>query len=66
MGVCLDNLSAKDVEAECKNLGLLINAVTDDTLRIAPAFIVNIEQVQRCAEIIEDAIKNVSKLVQQK
>lgn len=66
LGVCLDNLSAKDVEAECKNLGLLINAVTDDTLRIAPAFIVNIEQVQRCAEIIEDAIKNVSKLVQQK
>ena len=66
LGVCLDNLSAKDVEAECKNLGLLINAVTDDTLRIVPAFIVNIEQVQRCAEIIEDAIKNVSKLVQQK
>ena len=66
LGVCLDNLSAKDVEAECKNLGLLINAVTEDTLRIAPAFIVNIEQVQRCAEIIEDAIKNVSKLVQQK
>ena len=66
LGVCLDNLSAKDVEAECKNLGLLINAVTDDTLRIAPAFIVNIEQVKRCAEIIEDAIKNVSKLVQQK
>ena len=66
LGVCLDNLSAKDVEVECKNLGLLINAVTDDTLRIAPAFIVNIEQVQRCAEIIEDAIKNVSKLVQQK
>ncbi len=66
LGVCLDNLSAKDVEAECKNLGLLINAVTDDTLRIAPAFIVNIEQVQRCAEIIEDAIKYVSKLVQQK
>ena len=66
LGLCLDNLSAKDVEAECTNLGLLINAVTDDTLRIAPAFIVNIEQVQRCAEIIEDAIKNVSKLVQQK
>jgi acetylornithine aminotransferase len=64
LGVCLDNLSAKDVEAECKNLGLLINAVTENTLRIAPAFIVNIEQVQRCAEIIEDAIKNVSKLVQ--
>lgn len=66
LGVCLDDLSAKEVEAECQNLGLLINAVTEDTLRIAPAFIVNINQVQRCAEIIEDAIKNVSKLVQQK
>lgn len=59
LGVGLKNLLAKDVELECRKLGLLLNAVTESTLRLAPALIVNIEQVKRCAEIIEDAIKNV-------
>jgi acetylornithine aminotransferase len=61
LGVGLKNLLAKDVELECRKLGLLLNAVTESTLRLAPALIVNIEQVKRCAEIIEDAIKNVRK-----
>ena len=61
LGVGLKNLLAKDVELECRKLGLLLNAVTESTLRLAPALIVNIEQVKRCAEIIEDAIKNVEK-----
>ena len=59
LGVGLKNVLAKDVELECRKLGLLLNAVTESTLRLAPALIVNIEQVKRCAEIIEDAIKNV-------
>ena len=61
LGVGLKNLLAIDVELECRKLGLLLNAVTESTLRLAPALIVNIEQVKRCAEIIEDAIKNVKK-----
>jgi acetylornithine aminotransferase len=61
LGVGLKNLLAKDVELECRKLGLLLNAVTESTLRLAPALIVNIEHVKRCAEIIEDAIKNVKK-----
>ena len=61
LGVGLKNVLAKDVELECRKLGLLLNAVTENTLRLAPALIVNIEQVKRCAEIIEDAIKNVKK-----
>ena len=61
LGVGLRNLLAKDVELECRKLGLLLNAVTESTLRLAPALIVNIEQVKRCAEIIEDAIENVKK-----
>lgn len=61
LGVGLKNVLAKDVELECRKLGLLLNAVTESTLRLAPALIVNIEQVKRCAEIIEDAIKNVKK-----
>jgi len=61
LGVGLKNVLAKDVELECRKLGLLLNAVNENTLRLAPALIVNIEQVKRCAEIIEDAIKKVKK-----
>ena len=61
LGVGLKNILAKDVELECRKLGLLLNAVNENTLRLAPALIVNIEQVKRCAEIIEDAIKKVKK-----
>ena len=45
LGVGLKNVLAKDVELECRKLGLLLNAVTEKTLRLAPALIVNIEQV---------------------
>jgi acetylornithine aminotransferase len=61
LGVGLKNIAAKDVELECRKLGLLLNAVNEKTLRLAPALVVNIEQVKRCAEIIEDAIKKVKK-----
>jgi acetylornithine aminotransferase len=61
LGVGLKDIAAKDVELECRKLGLLLNAVNEKTLRLAPALIVNIDQVKRSAEIIEDAIKNVKK-----
>jgi acetylornithine aminotransferase len=61
LGVELTELAAKDVELECRKMGLLLNAVTEKTLRLAPALIVNIEQVKRCSEIIDDAIKSVKK-----
>jgi acetylornithine aminotransferase len=61
LGVGLKDVMAKDVELECRKLGLLLNAVNEDTLRLAPALIVNIDQVKRCAEIIDDAIRNVRK-----
>jgi acetylornithine aminotransferase len=61
LGVGLKDVMAKDVELECRKLGLLLNAVNENTLRLAPALIVNIEQVKRCAEIIDDAIRNVRK-----
>ena len=61
LGVELTELAAKDVELECRKKGLLLNAVTENTLRLAPALIVNIEQVKRCSEIIDDAIRNVKK-----
>jgi len=61
LGVGLKEVKAKDVELECRKLGLLLNAVNENTLRLAPALIVNIEQVKRCAEIMDDAIRNVKK-----
>jgi acetylornithine aminotransferase len=61
LGVGLKDVMAKDVELECRKLGLLLNAVNENTLRLAPALIVNIDQVKRCAEIIDDAIRNVEK-----
>jgi len=61
LGVELTELAAKDVELECRKMGLLLNAVTEKTLRLAPALIVNIEQVKRCSEIIDDAIKSAKK-----
>jgi acetylornithine aminotransferase len=61
LGVELTELAAKDVELECRKMGLLLNAVNEKTLRLAPALIVNFEQVKRCSEIIDDAIKSVKK-----
>jgi len=61
LGVGLKDVKAKDVELECRKLGLLLNAVNENTLRLAPALIVNIDQVKRCTEIIDDAIRNVKK-----
>ncbi len=61
LGVGLRDVMAKEVELECRKLGLLLNAVNENTLRLAPALIVSIEQVKRCAEIIDDAIRNVKK-----
>ena len=61
LGVGLKDVKAKDVELECRKLGLLLNAVNENTLRLAPALIVNIDQVKRCAEIMDDAIRNIKK-----
>ena len=61
IGFQLRNIKAKDLENECKNMGLLLNAVTENTIRLAPALIVNMEQVTRCVEIIVDAINSLEK-----
>lgn len=61
IGVKLKFAIAKNVEKQCQKLGLLINAVKDNTLRIAPPLIVDSEQVKRAIEIIEDSIDFVIK-----
>ena len=62
IGVKLNSDCAKKVELECQKLGLLLNAVKDDTLRLAPPLIVDSNQISRAVEIINDAIDLVYKL----
>jgi len=61
IGVKLKGNFAKNIEIECQKLGLLLNAVKDDTLRLAPPLIVDSQQITRAVEIINDAIELVIK-----
>lgn len=62
IGIKLKSNTAKNIESECQKMGLLLNAVKDDTLRIAPPLIVDSQQINRAVEIIDDAINIVLKL----
>ena len=61
IGVKLKGNFAKKIEIQCQKLGLLLNAVKDDTLRLAPPLIVESQQITRAVEIINDAIDLVVK-----
>lgn len=61
IGVKLKGNFAKNIEIQCQKLGLLLNAVKDDTLRLAPPLIVESQQITRAVEIINDAIDLVVK-----
>ncbi|MFM9129658.1 MAG: acetylornithine transaminase, partial [Actinomycetes bacterium] len=61
IGVKLKGNFAKNIEIQCQKLGLLLNAVKDDTLRLAPPLIVDYQQITRAVEIINDAIDLVVK-----
>jgi len=61
IGVKLKGNFAKNIEIQCQKLGLLLNAVKDDTLRLAPPLIVESQQITRAVEIINDAIDLVIK-----
>ena len=60
IGVKLKQNIAKKVEQDCQSLGLLINAVKENVLRIAPPLIVDSTQITRAAEIIDEAILKVN------
>lgn len=61
IGVKLKGNLAKNIEIQCQKLGLLLNAVKDDTLRLAPPLIVDSQQIIRAVEIINDSIDLVTK-----
>jgi len=51
-GVYLQQAVAKDVAKKAQNSGILINAISDSVIRIAPPLVVTRSQVDKASEII--------------
>lgn len=60
IGLTLDKPVAKLLTIKCQDLGALINAPGDSTIRIAPALNVSMKQTQRFVAIFSQAMKEVS------
>lgn len=58
-GVKLAEKPAKQIALKAQELGLLVNAVADDVIRLAPALIVNNYHINRASEILIKAIEAV-------
>jgi acetylornithine aminotransferase len=60
IGVTLDKPVAKSVVKKCQDLGALINAPGDRTIRLAPALNVSMKQAEKFVAIFTQALKEVS------
>ena len=60
IGVTLDKPVAKSVVKKCQDLGALINAPGDRTIRLAPALNVSMKQAEKLVTIFTNALKEVS------
>jgi len=60
IGVTLDKPVAKSVVKKCQELGALINAPGDRTIRLAPALNVSMKQAEKFVTIFTNALKEVS------
>ena len=60
IGVTLDKPVAKSVVKKCQDLGALINAPGDRTIRLAPALNVSMKQAEKFVTIFTNALKEVS------
>ena len=60
IGVTLDKPVAKSVVKKCQELGALINAPGDRTIRLAPALNVSMKQAEKFVAIFTQALKEVS------
>jgi len=56
LGLELTEPIAKEAAARCLENGLIVNAVTDSALRIAPPFIIDETQIEEAAEILQESI----------
>ena len=60
IGVTLDKPVAKSVVKKCQELGALINAPGDRTIRLAPALNVSMKQAEKFVTIFTNALKEVT------
>jgi acetylornithine/N-succinyldiaminopimelate aminotransferase len=60
IGVTLDKPVAKSVVKKCQELGALINAPGDRTIRLAPALNVSMKQAEKFVTIFTKALKEVT------
>jgi len=56
LGVVLRNGNAKTVEATCRERGVLVNAIGDDIIRLAPPLILTAEQADHACTVLGEAI----------
>ena len=60
IGLTLDKPVAKSVVKKCQELGALINAPVDRTIRLAPALNVSMKQAEKFVAIFTNALKEVT------
>ena len=60
IGLTLENPVAKAVTKKCQEMGALINAPGDSTIRLAPALNVSMKQAQKFVAIFLQALKEVT------
>ena len=60
IGLTLEKPVAKTLTKKCQELGALINAPGDSTIRLAPALNVSLKQAEKFVEIFSQAMKEVS------
>jgi acetylornithine aminotransferase len=60
IGLTLERPIAKALTQKCQELGVLINAPGDSTIRLAPALNVSMKQAEKFVSIFAKALKEVS------
>jgi acetylornithine aminotransferase len=56
LGVVLAAGGAREVESRCRAAGVLVNAIGDDVIRLAPPLILTVEQADRACTVLAEAI----------
>jgi acetylornithine aminotransferase len=60
IGLTLEKPVAKAVNKKCQELGALINAPGESTIRLAPALNISMKQAQQFVAIFSQALKEVT------
>ena len=56
LGVVLERPQAREVETRCREAGVLVNAIGDDVVRMAPPLILTSEQADHACTVLGEAI----------